>query len=268
MFFFLSPRPAQTTIETRKESLSTMPHALLVSPCAAATARRLSAITASTLGRSSQAAPASAFGLSPQRPRSERFDAAATSTNAAICRLHQPHRRLLPPPRAVKKTYTSFDDMIKEVRTNNALSSAPPRTNKSLFSAPRQGGAEERAFWSEKLMKDVLDLLTFFSFPRNPISVPGPGFGGLPCQLVRAVQAHGRKRQGARWVDVCELLFLFRERERERERGRKKAKVFFLGQFCPSPRSHLLTRPASQKHNHANQSCNRTAPTAWEETSR
>ena len=243
-----------------------MPHALLVSPCTAATARRLSAITASTLGRSSQAAPASASGLSPQRPRSERFDAAATSTNAAICRLHQPHRRLLPPPRAVKKTYTSFDDMIKEVRTNNALSSAPPRTNNSLFSAPRQGGAEERAVWSEKLMKDVLDLLTFFSFPRNPISVPGPGFGGLPCQLVRAVQAHGRKRQGARWVDVCELLFLFRERERER--GRKKAKVFFLGQFCPSPRSHLLTRPASRKHNHANQSCNRTAPTAWEETSR
>jgi len=84
-----------------------------------------------------------------------------------------------------------------------------------------------------------------------------------PCKLMGE---NVKVRDG--WMFVSFFFFFERERERERERGRKKAKVFFLGQFCPSPRSHLLTRPASRKHNHANQSCNRTAPTAWEETSR
>ena len=125
--------------KTRVDSLPSwpMPHAQLASPCAAAAARRLSAGTASTSGRSSSlAAPASAaLSLQQRRRRNDRSNAAAatSTTTTALCR-HQPHRRgillsgsppLAPPlpaqrgpepPRAVKKTFTSFDDMIKEVR--------------------------------------------------------------------------------------------------------------------------------------------------------
>ena len=124
------PTHKKKVIELEGRDSLTMPHAQLVSSAAA---RRLRASTASTSERSSTSIAASAS-LLPRPPRSRRLDAAAATSTAAttlLCRHHRRRRLFLSgspplpvppvqrgplPPRAVKKTFASFDDMIEEVR--------------------------------------------------------------------------------------------------------------------------------------------------------
>jgi len=138
----------------------------LASSSAAAAARQAS--VASTSGRSLSVA-AVASSLSGRR--SERLTNRLATSTRALCRHHHHHHHhpcltssspLLPsppapargpsPPRAVKKTFTSFDDMIKEVREKRGRGEKERREEKSKIDWPGRTNNEEKFFDPKNLL--------------------------------------------------------------------------------------------------------------------